>query len=295
MLRSTFNSWREYLTPASHAANFKETGEISPQEFVEAGDYLVHKFPTWQWSPAAPGKQRDFLPKEKQFLVTRRVPSYVRATEYLGGSGAGDGGAGGDLVEDEDGWFATETPVHAHRAGGSHSVEDLDEIEDLEDEGAEESDEDNDYNDNSNKRSYDLFIHYSTVYRVPRMYLLGYDSNGNPLTPDAMFEDISSDYKDKTATIEKAPFLNDTTTVSIHPCKHANVMRALMSRAVSAAREKRSLDKLGKLSLSDKSEDDDEDPQDQDLVRADQYLVIFLKFITSVTPGIEHDYTMDAF
>jgi ubiquitin-like-conjugating enzyme ATG3 len=27
-------------------------------------------------------------------------------------------------------------------------------------------------------------------------------------------------------------------------------------------------------------------------IRVDQYLVVFLKFMASVTPGIEHDFTM---
>lgn len=29
-------------------------------------------------------------------------------------------------------------------------------------------------------------------------------------------------------------------------------------------------------------------------IRVDQYLVVFLKFVASVIPGIEYDYTMDA-
>ena len=34
------------------------------------------------------------------------------------------------------------------------------------------------------------------------------------------------------------------------------------------------------------------DEEDQFAIRVDQYLVVFLKFIASVTPGIEHDFTM---
>ena len=32
--------------------------------------------------------------------------------------------------------------------------------------------------------------------------------------------------------------------------------------------------------------------EDEVAIRVDQYLVVFLKFIASVTPGIEHDFTM---
>jgi ubiquitin-like-conjugating enzyme ATG3 len=36
----------------------------------------------------------------------------------------------------------------------------------------------------------------------------------------------------------------------------------------------------------------EEDDENTSAIRVDQYLVVFLKFIASVTPGIEHDYTM---
>ena len=32
--------------------------------------------------------------------------------------------------------------------------------------------------------------------------------------------------------------------------------------------------------------------EDKVAIRVDQYLVVFLKFMASVTPGIEHDFTM---
>ncbi|ODV80756.1 autophagocytosis associated protein [Suhomyces tanzawaensis NRRL Y-17324] len=127
-------------------------------------------------------------------------------------------------------------------------------------------------NSSSTLRKYDLYITYSTSYRVPKLYLVGFGSGGIPLLPDQMFEDINADYKDKTATIETLPVSYNTTLVSIHPCKHSSVMRVLMKHA--QGRETTESEALG--------------------VRVDHYLVIFLKFIASVTPGIEYDYTMDA-
>ena len=38
------------------------------------------------------------------------------------------------------------------------------------------------------------------------------------------------------------------------------------------------------------SEGDNED--EEVAIRVDQYLIVFLKFMASVTPGIEHDFTM---
>lgn len=296
------------MTPAYHKSTFNQTGEITPEEFVEAGDYLAYKFPTWSWSPAPASKRRAFLPDDKQFLVTRKVPSYVRALEYLDV----------DLEEevDENGWTQTSKPKYTKsgQKPEDHSAE-IEEIDDMIDEGAEDFDDaDSDTNDtttneaNLNKRSYDLYIHYSTTYRVPRVYLIGYENNGSPLTPDEMFQDISTDYREKTVTIEKAPFLEDTTTISIHPCRHAEVMKVLINRATLAKEKKLKKEKdnalteeVKKLGLAD-NEDEWEhlevngpNESNEDVVRVDQYLIIFLKFITSVTPGIEHDYTMDAF
>ncbi|KAI7574714.1 hypothetical protein KC343_g22978, partial [Hortaea werneckii] len=36
----------------------------------------------------------------------------------------------------------------------------------------------------------------------------------------------------------------------------------------------------------------DEQQPEEVAIRVDQYLIVFLKFMASVTPGIEHDFTM---
>jgi ubiquitin-like-conjugating enzyme ATG3 len=47
---STFTNLREQITPApTGLSTFRETGRITVEEFVEAGDYLVSRFPTWSW------------------------------------------------------------------------------------------------------------------------------------------------------------------------------------------------------------------------------------------------------
>ncbi|KAI0463595.1 hypothetical protein LJB42_002597 [Komagataella kurtzmanii] len=314
MLRSTLSSWREYLTPVTHKSTFEETGEITPEEFVEAGDYLVYKFPTWQWSSAPPNKKRDFLPDDKQFLVTHRVPSYARAAELTEEQVDG-GGPGTEDDDEEDGWtnaavgfkkLSSKSRLHDNGTDSTDArpvSEENNDIDALIDESADIDNEDNDHQHqhhyNANKRSYDLYITYSTSYRVPKLYLVGFDADGSPLSPDRMFEDISPDYRQKTATIEKAPFLSNTTSVSVHPCKHANVMRVLMARATqrniqNASSVTEGVHKLGIADNNDEWEDVNTSDTTQQGIRVDQYLIIFLKFISSVTPGIEHDYTMDA-
>lgn len=321
MLRSKLSSLREYLTPINHASNFTTTGEVSPEEFVKAGDYLVYKFPTWQWSSAPEKLKKDFLPPDKQYLITKHVSSYQRAVTYLG--------IKSDLDEDEeeldDGWVKSHkinndrTPkmkydtredntglVEGYDDHNDDDTNEINDIDDLIDENAEaqDPDDDNDFeelvetNMNSHLRKYDLYITYSTSYRVPKIYLVGFNSNGIPLLPKQMFEDISGDYRDKTATIENLPVSYNTMSVSIHPCKHSSVMKVLMAHAAASKKNKRDITEQTKSSHLDDKEPYNEacDVLDDDVsgIRVDQYLIIFLKFIASVTPGIEYDYTMDA-
>jgi ubiquitin-like-conjugating enzyme ATG3 len=298
------------LTPINHNSNFSKTGEISPEEFVLAGDYLVHKFPTWEWGVCPKSLQKPFLPPDKQFLVTRKVPSYQRANSYL--SGGVDGDECGGVEDDEevegddgDGWVKSRKIIStATTEPQEQEQEQVNDLDDLIDNDAEEDDgEFNDLevinNTNDQLRKYDLYISYSTSYRVPKVYLVGFNSNGIPLLPKQMFDDINSDYKDKTATIETLPLSYDTTSISIHPCKHSSVMKVLMKHSrnkklstVEQDMEKLSVeDKDGKKSTIQKQEQHDTEDSG---IRVDQYLIIFLKFIASVTPGIEYDYTMDA-
>ena len=139
-------------------------------------------------------------------------------------------------------------------------------------------------------------------------------------------EDIVGDYKDKTVTLEDFPFFDaGIKMASVHPCKHASVMKVLLDRADAALKLRLAKIKAGqdvkkadsgleglvddtqKLALTDKDKakakegDGDEwevlqheglPEEDEIAIRVDQYLVVFLKFMASVTPGIEHDFTM---
>lgn len=289
MLRSTLSSWREYLTPVSHKSTFLTTGNITPEEFQQAGDYLCHMFPTWKWNePSKDIGYRDFLPKDKQFLVTRKVPCNERAQQLVSVSER-------EPEVDEEGWLVEGRPVkdsEEEQQKAATKVDDIDEMmKDMEIQGDDDIVE---MPMNQDERYYDLYITYSTSYRVPKMYIVGFSGAGAPLTPQEMFEDISPDYRTKTATIEKLPFYkNSVPSVSIHPCKHANVMKTLLDKVRIVRQRRREEERREK---DDQTQQEDwEDLQDDldDSLRVDQYLVVFLKFITSVTPSIEHDYTME--
>merc|ERR1712129_104086 len=99
-------------------------------------------------------------------------------------------------------------------------------------------------------------------YRVPRVWLRGYDENGSPLSSSAIFEDISADHAHKTVTVE-AHAHSGVVCASIHPCRHSEVMKRFMSR----------LEESGKR------------------MSIDQYLFLFLKFMSAVIPTIQYDFT----
>jgi ubiquitin-like-conjugating enzyme ATG3 len=45
----TFKAAAESVMPVLSTSQFKDKGVLTPDEFVEAGDLLVFKCPTWSW------------------------------------------------------------------------------------------------------------------------------------------------------------------------------------------------------------------------------------------------------
>lgn len=115
LLHSALDKVRDRYAPVSHTSTFRSTGQITPEEFLLAGDYLVYKFPSWSWADASsPARRVNYLPQGKQFLVTRGVPCHKRLDDNF----AGPGGAADDLVRDgflggpedegdDEGWLRT--------------------------------------------------------------------------------------------------------------------------------------------------------------------------------------------
>ncbi|KAI9676173.1 MAG: E2-like enzyme [Caeruleum heppii] len=389
ILHSTLSSWRDKLAPISHTSTFRTTGQITPEEFVLAGDYLVYKFPTWSWADASsPAKRVSYLPEGKQFLVTRGVPCHRRLDEHFAGEsgeaetmvrdGFGetkndDGAAGGERKasgDDDGGWLRTgglgasqvararevRTVDESGEMGEREEDDEEEEIPDMEDEEDDEEAIIRDPKSGSGTtaplRTYTLYITYTPYYRTPRLYLSGYTAYpSHPLPPHLMMEDIVGDYKDKTVTLEDFPFYESAVKMaSVHPCKHASVMRSLLERADAALklrvkRQRRGreaptttagleglVDSTTKLNI-DNNADSSTSPstttttasqagfshgvaaaggaagdewevlqegngsgteadEDEVAIRVDQYLVVFLKFMATLSPTIEHDYTM---
>ena len=149
---------------------------------------------------------------------------------------AGDGGMGGDgmqVIEDDNNQAAQ---------GGTGGVIDLDDVDDDDDDGgnmfAEKKVEEEKVGEDDivepkqgglilKVRKYDLSITYDFYTQTPRLWLTGYNEDGNPLSQAEIFQDIAADYAKKTVTMEKHPHI-DMKQASIHPCNHAKVMKTII-------------------------------------------------------------------
>ncbi|KAL9666106.1 hypothetical protein QQ045_000428 [Rhodiola kirilowii] len=300
-LHEAFKGTVERITGPTTVSAFKEKGVLSVTEFVTAGDNLVSKCPTWSWESGEPSKRKPYLPADKQFLITRNVPCLRRAASVEEDYEA----AGGEVLldnEDDDGWLATHGNPKDKKSDEDENLPSMDTLEissnkpiqsissyfggddeedipDMADYGepdnlietdaatlqstylvAQEPDDDNILR----TRTYDVSITYDKYYQTPRVWLTGYDESRMLLQPELVLEDVSQDHARKTVTIEDHPHLPGK-HASVHPCRHGAVMKkiidVLMSRGV--------------------------EPE------VDMYLFLFLKFVASVIPTIEYDYTMD--
>ncbi|CAB3406188.1 unnamed protein product [Caenorhabditis bovis] len=235
----------ERFTPILKESKFRETGVLTPEEFVAAGDHLVHHCPTWKWAPAAnPSKNRPFLPNDKQYLITRNVPCHKRCKQMEYDE---------KLEKNED----EEEAIDLDDLVESGGLEDIDPNRFI------ASTPSSTQNVEVEKpRTYDLHICYDKFYQVPRLYLMGYDENRKPLTVEQTYEDFSADHANKTITVETHTSI-DCDMPTVHPCKHAEMMKRLINQYADSGKE----------------------------LNVHEYLLLFLKFVQAVIPTIEYDYT----
>lgn len=59
----------QLMMPVLKESKFKETGVLTPEEFVLAGDYLTYHCSTWSWAKAADKSKYDFLLEIFPFLL----------------------------------------------------------------------------------------------------------------------------------------------------------------------------------------------------------------------------------
>jgi len=298
-IHTAFKTSVEAVMPVRRGPGF-ESGVLSPEEFVLAGDKLVRVCPTWAWASGDAALAKAYLPRDKQYLVTKNVPCARRARDmeaYAGGERALEG--------EDEGWVAAGEAHGGRRAGDEAGDEALPEIGALrlddDGDGGNDGDDDaadddipdmEDYEDEDDDavvlpaaitiakqagaanggvddddivktRTYDVSITYDKYYQTPRVWLNGYDENRLVLKPQKALEDVSADHAQKTVTIDPHPHTG-VPSASIHPCKHGSVMKKLVVMMT----------------------------EDKGVPNVDSYLFVFLKFIASVVPTIEYDYTL---
>lgn len=292
---------REWAYPMRTKSAFLEKGVLTPEEFVQAGDELVFKCPTWSWESG--DKTKPYLPPDKQYLVTRNVPCQTRVSsmENTLATEGGDDDDGDwlishvikqsdniedefDILDDEGQVVPKEEPPKPSGQGGTGAGGE----EEEEDEYADMADfeDDNVLEDEAaaapaapqesnlmKVRTYDLSITYDKYYQTPRVWMMGYTADAHqPLTGQEMLEDVITDYANRTVTIENHPHASGP-HASIHPCKHGKVMKTIVRNLTKAATAEEGDETMGPS--------------------VEMYLFIFLKFVSSIIPTINYDFTMD--
>lgn len=318
---------REMLTPTLKQSAFLTKGILTPDEFVRAGDELVYRCPTWSWCGGGIGP-KSYLPPEKQFLITRNVPcrdrvaTLERVTIDLLLQEQYDAAADGDTFMDD--WLVSSKPKHQDVSSKSDQnfEDDFDVLDehgeivssgkvhpnDIRIELQNESGDNEEYADMADfedtdvlvdddcarighksqegfatgwdrdshivkVRTYDLSITYDNYYRTPRIWMTGKSASGHPLTAKETMEDVVTDYANKTVTMEAHPHISGP-HASIHPCKHGAVMKTIVRNLVTM------------ISSSENAEEGT-------MPAVEMYLFIFLKFVSSIIPTINYDFTMD--
>jgi ubiquitin-like-conjugating enzyme ATG3 len=390
-MASIFKKIYETITPTLDTSHFYEKGVLMPEEFVAAGDLLIFKCKTWEWAAGDKALSKSYLPKDKQFLITRNVPSLRRAHTYaladakeqmIEQEEGNNDTAGGwlethvgesekkakddvmdmmDSAEEDKGAKKKEVEALAEdmnaqlaithnayiakpKAAAASAEDDVPDMDAFEDENLLQTEADentlkaakpsaastatakpaakstpasaatakpaaaasakgeeeapamlraSEPEDNIVKtRTYDLSITYDKYYQTPRLFLFGYDEHRQPLTSEQIMEDISHDHAHKTVTVETHPHLG-VPHASIHPCKHASVMKKIVDQLAERDKEKEAA--AAKDAPKEKDATASKDAEKKAIpkgIRVDQYIFLFLKFVSSVIPTIEYDYTM---
>ena len=262
-----------YISPTLKQSKFYTEGILTPEEFILSGDYLVEKCPTWKWCSAKENLYNSALPKDKQYLVTT-VKSDSRAGDFLKNNEITE-------VQLEDDWVEEnvkisnikELPKKEINLNDNLNLDNPEnfkaqkKIEKKENEVKEIDDFeiiDNDTDENTKMRTYDVSVTYDFYYCVPRMWLVGYDYKGRPLTANEMKEDVMPEYRNKTVTIEPQT-CTGIKNISVHPCRHSQLIKKMINDFQSSGRK----------------------------MEIHMTILLFLKFLQSVVPTVQYDFTMD--
>ena len=83
---------------------------------------------------------------------------------------------------------------------------------------------------------YDISLTFDFNNRTPRIWLMGYNNEGQPLGSNDIIGDMCIDFVGTVATLIPHPVTN-VLNVAIHPCRHADVMNRLIENRQTALGE----------------------------------------------------------
>ena len=244
-----------------------ETGQMTPSEFLIAGDSLVKCNPLFTWKAAASKRMSvAHLPVEQQYLFATKLPSYNRVADLrvvdnlqsFSQSGLpGDDGyclpVSSITIKEEENVVEDDIViVHDYDKLASKGTSTSIDVRGRTGCTREAKDE----------RFYTLCITYDKFYRTPRVFFYGNDRNGGSLSSEAMFEDVFRDYSG-VVSLEPFPHTGKM-MMRIHPCQHASAMRNIIKTLVDSNSDYRP--------------------------SVEHYLLVFLKIIACVVPGMEYDH-----
>lgn len=269
------------ITNPNTQDNFEKCGTITPNQFIICGDFLTDRCKTWTWERGEENKQLSYLPTDKQFLMSRRCPCTrkINSIEYLNSITESDININGDewsipdinntsgnIPDLEDNILEIDNiNIYSDNSNTIQNDKNTSEIDMSDDDDfcIVEDDDNVLIDDNILKtRTYDIYITYDQYHQCPRVYLQGYSENDIILTAQQMYEDISVDHLYKTVSLEMHPHL-PIYTLYIHPCRHAELMKKFINI-------------LG---------------NSNNKIKVEHYLFLFLKFVSSIIPGINYDFT----
>ena len=274
------------LTSTLKESKFYEEGVLTPEEYIQAGDFLISKCPSWQWCASEEKLYDKRLPKNKQYLKTN-VPSYKRCSEYLKNNATTEKIVEGDWVDADlenkpakDSKKPTALNLDIEEKKKEIVAKNVDnDDDDFVIEGidnAPKKEDDFEIVDDENKekpetqvdvvktRTYDVTVTYDFYYKVPRMWLMGYNEKGLPLTDEEMKEDVMPEYRNKTVTIEPQT-CTGLRNISVHPCRHSLLLKKMIQDFQNSGKK----------------------------LEVHMSILLFLKFLQSVVPTVQYDFTMD--
>ena len=259
--KNLFESYKNIagkVMPTLKESNFSETGMLTPDEFIKAGDYLVKNYSNWSWYKLRGNSKKNvnYLPEGKQMLVNNNIICNKNK----------------NIVIEED------------EFGLNNITKDYE--EELNDKEEDESDDDcGEYDlsefeltDNviedvaavnvkpkkeKRENKYNISITYDNYFRTPRLWLMGFNSYNMPLSHEKMLKDISIEHSKITVTVEEHPYYSDMYYISVHPCKHGHVMKRLI----------------------------EEEKKNKKDIQVFEYFIYFLKFVSTIIPNLDFDRT----